>query len=225
LTYLASYTWANRSITAARFRGTSADILPQNSRCRKCDYGYAAFNVQTDLSPPRLRLPFRQRKRFASGGGFLNQIIGGWQLGSIVTWQSGLAINTQASVDTPGTGGYGEIRLNLTGISPNLPADQTIDYQVFNVGACYSAGARNFRQHGADALRGPSLFTWDASTLNNFQFMKGKIWNFASIVQCGESSKLGGTPIRLEQHESGNSRGGVHFDYDTNNSMRQMQFA
>jgi hypothetical protein len=171
-------------------------------------------------------LPFGRGKRFASGGGFLNQIIGGWQLGSIVTWQSGLAINTQASVDTPGTGGYGEIRLNSTGISPNLPADQQSTTRFFNVGAFILPAPGTFGNMARNALQGPSLFTWDASMLKQFPVHEGQNLEFRFELFNAANHPNWGTPNTSWSSTNPTTPGAAFTSItSTNNSMRQMQFA
>jgi hypothetical protein len=227
LTYLASYTWSKSLDNGSAIRGTSADILPQDSRCMKCDYGYSAFNVPNRFVTSALyELPFGRGKRFASGGGFLNQIVGGWQVGSIVTWQSGLALNTQASVDTPGTGGYGEIRLNATGISPNLAAEQRSTARWFNAGAFILPAPGTFGNLMRNELQGPSLFTWDASALKQFPVHEGQNLEFRFELFNAANHPNWGTPNTSWSSTNPTTPGAAFLSITgTNNSMRQMQFA
>ena len=68
LTYLASYTWSKSLDNASALRGTATDILPQDSRCLRCDHGYSAFNVPNRfVSSVLYELPFGKGKRFANG--------------------------------------------------------------------------------------------------------------------------------------------------------------
>ena len=169
LTYLASYTWSKSLDNGSALRGTSTDILPQDSRCLACDYGYSAYNIPNRFVTSVLyELPFGKGKALLNRGGLVNAIAGGWQLGSIVTWQSGLPINTQAGVDTAGTGGYGEIRLNSTGISPNLSDDQRSTGRWYNISAFSLPASGTFGNFMRNELQGPSQFNWDASVHKDF---------------------------------------------------------
>ena len=235
LTYLASYTWSKSLDDGSAIRGTTTDILPQNSRCLACDYGYSAFNTPNRFVASVLyELPFGKGKMFANSGGFLNEIIGGWQAGSIVTWQSGLPINTAAGVDTAGTGGYGEIRLNATGVSPNLPVDQRTTSRWFNIAAFALPGAGTFGNYMRNELQGPSLFGWDASLLKNFRvresqnlefrwemFNAGNHPNWASPNPNWSSTnplKPGAAFLQITSTNPGSNG-------QSNNGMREMQFA
>jgi hypothetical protein len=72
------------------------------------------------VSSAIVALPFGKGQRFANTGGVLNQVIGGWQLSTITTIQSGLPISTE-SWDSAGMGaGFPHSnRLNcVAGVSP-----------------------------------------------------------------------------------------------------------
>jgi hypothetical protein len=169
LTYLASFTWSKSLDNSSAIRGTSTDILPQNSRCLSCDYGYSSFNIPYRfVSSAQYDLPFGSGKRFMNRGGVVNEIVGGWQIGSIVTWQAGLALNTTAGSDIAGTGGYGEIRLSSTGISPNLPANQRTLKKWYNQAAFQLPAPGTFGNLPRNSLRGPAFIDWDASAIKNF---------------------------------------------------------
>src|SRR5205085_2263773 len=106
------------------------------SRCLRCEYGYSAFHTPHRFVLSTLyELPFGNGKPFLNTGGFVNQVVGGWQVGSLITWQSGRALNTNAGSDIPGTGGFGEPRLNATGISPDLSSEQRTTNSWFSSAA------------------------------------------------------------------------------------------
>jgi Carboxypeptidase regulatory-like domain len=227
LTYLANYTWSKSLDDGSALRGTSADILPQDSRCLRCDYGYSAFDVPSRFVTSVLyELPFGKGKRFANSGGFVNQIVGGWQVGSIFTWQSGFPLNTQAGVDTPGTGGYGEIRLNSTGISPNLPGNQRTTSRWYNVSAFALPPPGTFGNFQRNDLRAPSFADWDSSAIKNFRIREGQSLQFRWEMFNAVNHPNWAAP-NPNWSSTSYARPGAAFlsITGTQNAMRQMQFA
>lgn len=168
LTYTASYTFSKSLDNSSAIRGTAQDILPQNSRCLSCDYGYSAFNIPNRfVSSAQYELPFGAGKRYLNKPGIVNEIVGGWQIGSIVSWQSGIPVNTISGVDTPGTGGFLEIRLNATGVSPNLPSSQRRLARWWNPAAFNLPAAGTFGTASRNSLIAPAFIDWDASAIKN----------------------------------------------------------
>ena len=230
LTYLASYTWSKSLDNGSAIRGTSTDILPQNSRCLPCDYGYSSFNVPNRFVTSVLyELPFGQGRQFANTGGIMNQVVGGWQLGSIVTWQSGFAVNTTAGVDTAGTGGYGEIRLNGTGISPNLPHNQRTLHRWYNPAAFSLPAGGTFGDLPRNNLIGPALLDWDASAIKEFHIHEAQNLEFRFEMFNAANHPNFGTPnpnwSSTNPTQPGAAFASITTTVNNSNSMRQIQFA
>ncbi|MEO6804010.1 MAG: carboxypeptidase regulatory-like domain-containing protein [Granulicella sp.] len=225
LTYVASYTWSKSLDNASAIRGTSTDILPQNSRCLKCDYGYSGFDIPNRfVMSGQYELPFGQGKRWMSRGGGLNAILGGWQIGSIITLQSGLAINTAAGSDRAGTGGYGEIRLNGTGISPNLPKQSRTKDRWYNLAAFTLPAGGTFGNLPRNSLRGPAFFDWDASAIKNFKIHDTKSLEFRFETFNTPNHPNWGTPNPSWSSTNPAAPGAAFTQIrSTANAMRQMQ--
>jgi hypothetical protein len=174
LAFLATYTWSKALDTASAIRGTNQDIFPQDSLCLRCDKGYSAFNTPHRFVTSVLyELPFGKGKPMANMGGLVNQIVGGWQLSSGIATQSGRPLNLQPGWDIPGTGLYGENRLNATGQDAYLPKGQRSSNQWFNVNAFVPPSPGNFGNMTRNRLMGPSTISWDFSTLKNFPIREG----------------------------------------------------
>jgi hypothetical protein len=177
LTFLVSYTWSKSLDDASAIRGTNVDIFPQDSYCIRCERGYSAFNTPHRFVTSVLyELPFGKGKALANQGGWVNQVVGGWQIGSIVTVQSGRPLNMQAGFDISGTYKYGEVRLSATGQDPYAPDKNS--NQWFNKAAFTLPAAGGFGDISRNRLIGPSLFQWDFSTLKNFPIAEGKDLQF-----------------------------------------------
>jgi hypothetical protein len=134
-----------------------------------CEYGPSAFNTPLRVVASVLyELPFGRGKAFLTRGRFGNQVVGGWQLTTIFTAQSGRPINT-VSWDSGGQviQGVGD-RLNSTGISP-YAANPTAR-QWFNLGAFSNPAPGTFGNIQRNDLIGPSTWTDDFSVFKNISF-------------------------------------------------------
>ncbi|MEO8371300.1 MAG: carboxypeptidase-like regulatory domain-containing protein, partial [Candidatus Solibacter sp.] len=102
LTTLFSYTWSKSLDDGSAIRGPGNDFVAQNARCRACDYGYSTFDVPHRFVASVLySLPFGKGNHFLNHGGIANQVVGGWQISTITTLQSGSSTET-ASWDSAG---------------------------------------------------------------------------------------------------------------------------
>jgi len=110
-------------------------------------------------------LPFGTGKRWAASGPGA-WLLGGWQVGGILTLLSGLPLDHTFNVDTQNNGGV--VRGNWVR-DPNLPAsERTID-RWFDTGFVMAAGAGQIGNAGRNLITGPGR--------NNFDFMLAR--NFA----------------------------------------------
>ena len=227
LVYTASYTFSKSLDDSSAIRGNSTDILPQNSRCLSCDYSYSGFNIPNRfVTSVQYELPVGRGKRFFGSSRVLDEFIGGWQVGSIVTWQSGVPVNTAAGVDTAGTGGYGEIRLNNTGISPNLPASQRTLARWWNPAAFNLPAAGTFGSAARNSLIGPSFINWDASALKNFHIHESQELQFRFETFNTANHANWGVPVANWSSTSLTVPGAAFANITTTaNPMRQMQAA
>ncbi len=226
LTYLIGYTWSKALDDTSAIRGTNVDIFPQDSRCLACDKGYSAYNVPQRLVASVLyELPFGKGKQFANRGGIVNELVGGWQISSIVTSQSGLPVNAQAGFDAPNTSGYGEIRPNATGLDPYLPRDQRTPQHWFNPAAFTTPVPGGFGNISRNRFMGPHNTFWDASALKNFRIREGQelqfraeAFNIANHPAWGLPNANWGSRDPLKPAANFGTITG------TTTAMRQMQF-
>jgi hypothetical protein len=226
LSYLASYTWSKSLDDASAIRGTNVDIFPQDSYCIACERGYSAFNTPHRFVTSVLyELPFGKGKPLANRGGVVNQIVGGWQLGSIITMQSGRPLNMQSGFDISGTYKYGEVRLSSTGKNPYLPGGQRNSNQWFDTSAFTLPNAGSYGNISRNRLVGPSVFYWDFSTLKNFPIHEAhqlqfrfEAFNFANHPALGDPTISWGSRDPLKP---GPNFGTIR----SAGTMRELQFA
>ena len=156
LTTLFSYTWSRALDENSAIRGTGSDFTLENQRCRSCDYGPAGYNIPHRFVTSILyAVPFGKGRQFLNQGGVLNQIVGGWQLSTITTVQSGTSINHR-SWDSAGMGaGFPHSnRLNcVAGVNP--VADNPTPDRYYVRESLSKYGRRRIRQLRPQQLARP----------------------------------------------------------------------
>ena len=224
LTYLVSYTWSKSIDDASAIRGTNVDIFPQDNYCIQCEKGYSAFNTpQRFVSSILYELPFGKGKPWLNNNAIVNQILGGWQVGSIITLQSGRPLNMQAGFDISGTYKYGEVRLSATG--QEVYAANKSANGWFNAAGFTLPQAGGYGNISRNRLIGPSTAGWDFSTLKNFPIIEGhalqfrfEAFNFPNHPNLGDPTLSWGSRDPLKP--------GPNFGLiRSTGTMRQMQFA
>ncbi|MDX2181838.1 MAG: TonB-dependent receptor [Bryobacteraceae bacterium] len=219
VTYLVSYTWARSIDTATAIRNQGGDTLfPQNSYCRACEKARSSHDVnQRFVTSALWDLPFGKGRPMNIENGFLNTIVGGWQVGSIITIQSGFPITVTNGQDASNTGAFFD-RPNSTGVSAQL--DNPDPVRWFNTSAFTANLPGTHGNVGRNTLTGPSIFGWDFSLLKDFNFternrlqFRFEAFNFPNHPNWGNPN----TNI-----SSGGSFGTIT---GTRTNMRNLQFA
>jgi hypothetical protein len=119
-------------------------------------------------------LPFGKGKRFASHSpGWLDQVIGGWQFGTIATWHTGFAFST--STDAFPVNFFVNSPALLTGngsaLASHIHSDSTGAIQMFS-NPTAALGAFSFTNGGQvgsrNTLRGPGFWNFDTRFTKQF---------------------------------------------------------
>ncbi len=176
LTSLVSYTWSKSLDDGSAIRGNAVtgvangDMYPENPLCRRCEKGPSAFNTPARLVASILyELPMGRGKSFLNRGGFLNQVVGGWQTSTIFVAQSGRPLYPVAGWDAAGQIIQGNWdRLNSTGIDPYLPSDKRGPNQWFNTAGFSNLVPGQYGNMGRYSLTGPGVWNVDFSAIKNF---------------------------------------------------------
>jgi hypothetical protein len=173
LTYLLSYTWS-RSIddsSALRAHNGDAGQQPQDSRNLRPERGLSNFHLQHRAAASLLwDVPLGKGRAYLSHSRALDLVAGGWQLGSIVAIQTGLAFTVFHGADVANAGG-GTQRPDATGTNAKLPnpgPSGWLDRAAFRAPAPFTFGnvARN-------SAIGPGLMSWDFSAHKTFRPAEG----------------------------------------------------
>jgi hypothetical protein len=133
-TYLVGYTWSKAIDSGSAIRTNSGDNLwPVNSYDLRAERGLSQFHVGRRFVASALyELPIGQGKTYLSGPSMLEKIVGGWQVGGIVTLADGAPTNIGSIGDSFAVGGLGN-RPHATGVSAT-PDNQTVD-NFWNINA------------------------------------------------------------------------------------------
>jgi hypothetical protein len=161
-----SYTWShNISDFVDNLTGTA---LPQNAYNYSAERGDSLFDVRHRfVGFVTYELPVGKGKSLLNNDGLTGRILGGWQVNSIVTLQTGTAFEVTAP-DESQTGGNHDSRANCIG---NPFAGTSTDprsgvwlnpaaFAVPSLGTFGNCGARNFH--------GPGLQNVDLSLFKSF---------------------------------------------------------
>ena len=193
LYFLNSFTWSKAMGTseqALEYYAGGFNANPQNIRNLSEERGPTSFDVKlNNVASLVYQLPFGKGREF---GGNMNQmfdgILGGWELNSIVTTQTGTPIDVDYSPSTSNdntglTSDYrGEtiMRPNVTG----SPISQTKGQMVNNYFAGYKfttpPASAPYGDAGRDAFRAPGRAQWDLGVHKTFRVRESMNLQFRS---------------------------------------------
>ena len=173
LTYLAGYTWS-KSIDGG------SGIRVRGGEEEQAAFAYDLANeraLSQFHTAHRLVTSFLYDLPFGQGTGALNKVIGGWQVGSILTFSTGTPISVGRIGDRNNTGSA--TRPDATGASP-FPDQPTID-RFWNIDAFSDASPELLVREGTagrGVLRRPGVGQWDFSLTKNTRIAEGHTLQF-----------------------------------------------
>jgi len=189
LTLLASYTWSkslsNADISSVGGGSFLAGI--QDYFNLRGDRSYSVFDI-----PHRLSLAaIYDVPLFASAHGAVRTLLGGWQLGTIVTEQTGFASTLSGVPDTTGTG-LGSRLDAVAGQKAMLDRGQRTRARWFNTAAFTFPQPGRFGTAPRHPIHLPGLNQVDFSANKNFRFgerhqvqFRAEFFNFLNHVNLG----------------------------------------
>ena len=227
LTTLFSYTFSKSLDDGSAIRGPGNDFVPANSLCpHTCEYGPSAFHVPHRFVASILyTLPLGKGQKFLNHGGIVNQVVGGWQLSTITTMQSGSVTETSTYDSAGVVFSPNGARLNcVAGVNQILPNPGQNGW--YNPAAFSNPTPGTFGNCARDNLLGPRQVNIDFSVIKEFRIterhaiqFRMEMFNAPNHVELGTPSASWGG--------SSNVAPPSNFGYITSTraSMRQIQFA
>ncbi len=185
-TLLAAFSWEKSIDDGSGIRQADGDsYVPPNGADLRSERGLSAFNFGKKLTVSGLwQLPFGRGK--AVGGNInkvLDQFIGNWQLGGIVTLEGGFPFSASCQANAIFQNTDATCRPDATGITPVL--DNPDPAQWFNPAAFVNrldftpnVGPYRFGNSARNNLIGPPLTQVDASLFKSFRFGEGTELDF-----------------------------------------------
>jgi hypothetical protein len=226
LTAMSGYTWSKSIDLSSGARPHFGEQqFPQTTYCLQCERGLSIFNVaHRFVSSTLYELPFGKGKPFLANHAVGNAVLGGWQLSSIVTLQSGTPATVISGYDSSNRSTTID-RPDATGEAVALPRGQQDPNRFFNTNAFRRAVTGTLGTVGRNTVTGPGIINWDFSVIKNiplgetrqlqFRFETFNLpnhpnWAFAPTNASGSS-------VNLTDANFGKIR-------NTRTDMRDMQF-
>ena len=173
VSFLSSFSYGKSTDNGSGIRTTDGDSLtPSNNYDLGLETGLSAFDFRRRWTTSWLwDLPFGRNRAIMNRGGVADVVLGGWQLGGILTLQDGFPFTVQCGPGNIQNGG-GICYPDYTGIDPQLPADQQTRTRFFNTDAFVDRNpATGLFRYGTvprNSLIGPGIISLDASANKRF---------------------------------------------------------
>jgi hypothetical protein len=238
LQYEAAYTFAHaldNASSASLGSVNNGDFRDQTNP--NLEYGNSDFDVRHRFVFSYVyELPFGHGRRFAGdASGFLNQVIGNWQMAGVFSAATGNYYTATDTVsvsnsDCGGTVGYYCSRPTLVG-NPN--ATPCVPGTLFNTCAfAHNTVQGTFGDAGRNIIQGPGYKTWDTSLVKQFPISEQKHFEFRAEFfnvlnhvnyLFGNFGAISAEPTPLELNPT-NPQSGFGFPLAAR-APRQIQFA
>ncbi len=207
-TFLVAYTWAHSlddNEGDEGFSGGVGNAAPQDDNNLRADRGRAYTDVRQRLVFSTIwQLPIGNGKRFLSRGGWVNQIVGDWEISGITTFQSGFPISILSGQDFSNTGTQNARPDRTCNGAGKKTIDSWFDTGCFTTMALEQGlanGNPRFGNSGRNILDGPGLNNWDFALLKNFAIserfklqFRSEFYNLFNFAHFGSPNAVIGSP-------------------------------
>jgi hypothetical protein len=173
LSFLSSFSYGKSIDNGSGIRTSDGDSLtPSNNYDLELETGLSAFDFRRRWTSSWLwDLPFGTNRQLMNRGGVANLVLGGWQVGGILTLQDGFPFTLQCSSGTVQNGG-GICYPDSTGADWQLPASQRTRTHYFNTDAFVDrtnpGGPFRYGTVHRNSLIGPGIVSLDMSANKRF---------------------------------------------------------
>ena len=143
--------------------------FPQDIRYRFLDRGTSGFDIKHRYSQSVIYdLPFGRGKQFNIANGFLNQLLGNWQVNGIFTAQTGLPFTPVLATSVSNAGGSRPDRLK-SGETSDPSITHWFDTSFNTPDAAWATPRQyTYGNAGRNILRGPGRTNLDFSLFKHF---------------------------------------------------------
>jgi hypothetical protein len=177
LTFLTSYTLQkgiNDGDGNEGFGGGGGQLAAQDDNNPWADRGRSYSDARHRFVASYVwDLPFGQGRRFLNQKGVINQILGGWQISGITSFQSGFPITVFSASDYSNTGTLSPRPDRICSGEGNKTLESWFDTSCFvttNLADALASGNPRFGNSGRGLFDGPGSIGWDLALLKEFRF-------------------------------------------------------
>ncbi len=168
------YRWSRDIDNGSAVREHANDSLfPQDPYNLNADRGLSNLHVEHRAVTSFLyELPAGKGRQFLNQGGVVNAVLGGWELGGIMTFETGFPVDLTTNADQVNNGEGGYDRPSYSGAPLKLPTTTLqgwINPAAYIVPNCYCYG-----NVGRNTVIGPWLGNFDTNIMKRFVFREGK---------------------------------------------------
>ncbi|HYM12436.1 MAG TPA: TonB-dependent receptor [Bryobacterales bacterium] len=213
LMLLAGYAYGKALDDVSGSTGDKGGSTAQNPYCiNSCEKGPPAYDLRQRFTANVVyELPFGRNRRFlGSANHAADALLGGWDVASIISRQSGRPLTLGLPGDPLNTGN-GNGRPNYLG-GPTSVSNATIN-QWFNTAAFGAPLPYTPGNAGRGIMLGPGLFSWDFAVYKTFAFterhhlqFRTEFFNFPNHANFGNPGTTLGTPTFGQITSAGDPR-------------------
>jgi hypothetical protein len=161
-----NYTWSKSIDNASGTRTQGYDTLfPQDSRCLRCERALSSFDVRHRwVLGAVYDLPVGRGKLLSISDGIANAFVGGWQLSTNMTIQSGVPLTLNIGFNNAGTNNPLPDRPSYSGVGNGYLADHThttLGVPWYDPASFVVAPAGTFGNVGRNSMTSPHFQTID----------------------------------------------------------------
>ena len=199
LEYSVAFTYSHGMSDSIGYYGQGGQAGSQSAYwqylyCQRCEWGPTYFDEKFNLTGSFVyELPFGRSRKFGTNWNrAVDGFIGGWQIGGIPSWHTGLPLTIKYNSDSSGTG-QRSFRVNVVGtpVDPHQigPGVQWLGGPT----GFYAAPTKGtYGNIGVGTERGPGMERFDLSLSKKFNITEHKYFELR-----GEAFNLTNTPIFL----------------------------
>ncbi len=199
---LADYTWSKSLDNVLNHEDSVGGAFPQNPNNTNAEKAPSGFDVpQRFVASAIYKLPFDRPGNFIGRNPIGRAILGGWELGTIVTAQSGFFFTPLVSPNPANTTTPARPNRVCDG---NLPTGQRTIDRWFNVSCFPSAAAFTFGNSARQVIAGPGTINLDALLDRTFNLTESKSLEFrAEFFNATNSVNFDGPDMTVTQPQAG----------------------
>jgi hypothetical protein len=165
-----AYTWSKTINFADNDANPRIQYLPEKERNKGLAGYHRAHNLQVYGV---MDLPFGKGQYWGTNNGFVNELIGGWQINTVISAMSGTPINivqgNAFNLNAAGSGQYPDQVLPTVKILGGIGAGNPyFDRNAFAAVNILAGQPQRFGTAGRNVLIGPSFYNVDAGLFKTF---------------------------------------------------------